>query len=333
MKPFDELTKPGQTRRIRVLAEAALAEYPIKVARLKLIQNSWNVTYRVDTTRGKTYILRINRAGPVAHRVEELEAEMAWVDALHRETKLGVPQPLANRKKSLITLAEVPGVPEPRYCAVFGWLPGTVVGSRISPKNYFKMGQLSAQLHLHGKTFKPPHPKKILAHKSPLPYRDKNVLFEPAYRKWFTAKQRDIIKQSMKQTQAAIDDLFKKRRGKQIIHNDLHHWNVMLHQGKVSPFDFEDLMWGFPVQDVAISLFYVQYHDKFSDLLQAFCQGYETQATWPERYDGEIYHHMAARRLMFINYLIQTKDPEDRAFAPDYIKLAEPRLKEYLKSL
>jgi len=332
MKPFDDLTKQGQTRRLRALALEAIKAYPLKLEKLALIQNSWNATYRIDTTQGKTYMMRVNRAGPGAHTIEELEVEMAWVGALYRETKLGVPKPLANRKKSLITVTEARGIPEPRHCVVFSWLPGKVVGDKATPENYFKLGQASAQLHLHAKTFKSPHPKKIRIHNNPLPFRDENVLFDPAYQKWFTAKQRKIIEQAMLHTQAAIDYLYRKR-GRRIIHNDLHHWNAMLHEGKVAPFDFEDLMWGYPVQDVATTMFHVQYADTFSDLLESFRQGYETITTWPERYDGEINHYMAARRLMFINYLIQSADPEERDFAPQYIKTAVSRLQKYLKFL
>ena len=41
-----------------------------------------------------------------------------------------------------------------------------------------------------------------------------------------------------------------------ILHNDLHQWNVRIYRGRLSPIDFEDLMWGWPVQDIATTLYY-----------------------------------------------------------------------------
>lgn len=331
MKPFDALTKQGQTRRLRTLALEAIKGYPIKVAKLRLIQNDWNATFRIDTTRGKKYVMRINRAGLGAVSLEILQAELAWVDALNRETTLKMPKPLANKEHSFVTTTKVDGVPEPRHCIIFSWLPGKTVADHLSPDSYFKLGQLSAQLHLHAKKFRPPKPKALWVYDHIFSFGEDNVLFEPAYKKWFPAGRRKMFENVVGCVQAEFDRLYSNRRGVQIIHNDLHHWNVMVHRGQLSPFDFEDLRWGFPVQDVATTLFYVQYDDNFSKLSDSFKQGYETQTKWPERYDGEIYHYMAARRLMFVNHLIQSDDPAYQEALPELIKLMEKRLKDYLK--
>jgi Ser/Thr protein kinase RdoA (MazF antagonist) len=48
MKPFDELTRLGQLRRIRQLAETALDAYGLKGANLTFQQYSANIVYRVD---------------------------------------------------------------------------------------------------------------------------------------------------------------------------------------------------------------------------------------------------------------------------------------------
>ena len=48
MKDYRELTRLGQLRRTRQLAEAALAAYGLSAARLKFVQYSANIIYRVD---------------------------------------------------------------------------------------------------------------------------------------------------------------------------------------------------------------------------------------------------------------------------------------------
>jgi hypothetical protein len=48
VKPYDELTRLGQLRRIRQLAEVALEAYGLRGACLTFVQYSANIVYRVD---------------------------------------------------------------------------------------------------------------------------------------------------------------------------------------------------------------------------------------------------------------------------------------------
>ena len=48
MKPYAELTRLGQLRRIRQLAELALEAYGLRGARLTFLRYFANITYRVD---------------------------------------------------------------------------------------------------------------------------------------------------------------------------------------------------------------------------------------------------------------------------------------------
>ena len=60
-----------------------------------------------------------------------------------------------------------------------------------------------------------------------------------------------------------------------MLHGDLHQWNVKIKHGVLSPFDFEDLLTGAPILDVATSLYYVFGDDDYLDLARAFKAGYE----------------------------------------------------------
>ena len=77
---FEDLSTAAQVARIRRTAFAALADYPLEVARLRLLNHGFNTTYRVDTTDGRRFALRINvnsRRSP-----QNLAAEVAWLTAL-----------------------------------------------------------------------------------------------------------------------------------------------------------------------------------------------------------------------------------------------------------
>lgn len=92
-------------------------------------------------------------------------------------------------------------------------------------------------------------------------------------------------------------------------------------------FDFEDVAWGHPVQDVAITLYYEQRDPRYADLRAAFRDGYETVARWPERDAGEIDHFIAARTLMFVNFVLNIAgDPEE------FYSAAFPRLERFVEA-
>ena len=54
--------------------------------------------------------------------------------------------------------------------------------------------------------------------------------------------------------QEAIDRLQASAESMRLLHGDLHQWNVRSYRGVLSPIDFEDLMLGWPVQDIATTL-------------------------------------------------------------------------------
>jgi Ser/Thr protein kinase RdoA (MazF antagonist) len=72
-------------------------------------------------------------------------------------------------------------------------------------------------------------------------------------------------------------------------------------------------MWGAPVQDIAITLSYGRSRPDYGELRQAFREGYERRRTWPVEFDGQLELLMAARRVMFVNYVLRT-DPEPEEF-------------------
>ncbi|MER3442585.1 MAG: hypothetical protein C4333_00045 [Meiothermus sp.] len=120
---FAQLSHRAQVLRLRWLARAALEHYDLEVRRLALLRHSYNTIFRVWAADGQRYVLRVNLPG--VRRLEQIRAEMAWLAALRRNTGLQVPRPMPNRSGELVTTAHAPGVPEPRHCALFGWLSGS----------------------------------------------------------------------------------------------------------------------------------------------------------------------------------------------------------------
>ena len=72
---------------------------------------------------------------------------------------------------------------------------------------------------------------------------------------------------------ALVQDLFRSlpdREPMRILHGDFHGWNVKINHGKISVFDFEDMVWGWPVQDIGVALYYHWERPDFEVKLEDF---------------------------------------------------------------
>ena len=56
---------------------------------------------------------------------------------------------------------------------------------------------------------------------------------------------------------------------------------------KGAVFDFEDMVCGWPVQDIGTALYYLWSRDDFYQMWDAFRTGYSTVVPWPDR-GGEV---------------------------------------------
>jgi Ser/Thr protein kinase RdoA (MazF antagonist) len=339
MKDFYQLTSRGRARRLRQMAFLALEKYPLVVKRVRLITNETNCIFRVDAQNGSKYILRIT--DPLgAHSVEEVRSEMMWLAALRQDTDLGIPEPLQKENGEFVVTIKIDDVPEPRHCAVFSWVPGVDLVDRLSTQNMFSLGELTALLHEHAQNFKPADNFRIRKLDKVFPYSDPGfqhvepiVLFDKENQHLFPSDGLERFRWATELVQEALDSLYANPSGLRVTHNDLHQWNIRVYRGKLFALDFEDLAWGYPVQDIATTLFYFQRHQQREQLIQAYKQGYTRILEWPESYPGQIATFMAGRGIMLANYLLCSKNPEDKAFVPEYLARVGSRLAAFLNGL
>ena len=154
MKDFNALTQQGQARRLRKLAENALEQYPIQPARISFSHYDLNCGFRVETTDGKRFMLVVRRP---EYTVEETRSEMMWMDALREESEISVSTPLKTCDGDFVAIASAEGVPQPQQCVIFKWIKGQTL-SDINPNLAYQWGILSARLHQHALTYRPPNP-------------------------------------------------------------------------------------------------------------------------------------------------------------------------------
>jgi len=246
MTSLSELSRAGQGHALRRAAVAALSRYPVEVRRIRRIALESNATFRVDAATGERCALRVGVPGPIAHSVAEIRSEIAWLGSLRRVPDLDVVHPIPNRTGDDVTIVTLDGLAEPFPCVLFGWIDGPLLDQRLTASNVERVGELAARLHGHGARFRPPPEFAAPRYDRPFPFDEPVVLLD-ADQPLVPPARRAVYRAALARVEAAISRLSGSGEPMRVLHGDLHAWNVKVAPGRVVAFDFEDLMWGWPV--------------------------------------------------------------------------------------
>jgi Ser/Thr protein kinase RdoA (MazF antagonist) len=310
MKAFNDLTERGKLKRLLPLARQALLAWPIDVAVLKPLAIHTNALFRVDAIDGARYALRV--CDPGQHDENDYHVELSWMAALARDTNLRIARPMAARDGSYFNEASAAGVPQPRCCMLFGWVPGRAMADSPTPDQWSQLGEALARLHMHAAQFKlEPGLSPMRWDKTFYYVHEPVVVFEPGHADLFSAEQVALIQARAAQVDALLADWWQVRTP-HLIHCDLHNDNVHVHRGQLWLLDFEDLLLGFPEQDLAVALYRSRFRDEYHmQNVAALRAGYERISPWPPLFDAHAQTLFDARTLMFVNYCANQRHDQD----------------------
>ena len=308
-RPFADLTPHGRLRRLRALALVALREYDLDVARCSFVSTGFNTVFRVVTARGESYALRVSPDFRIhADGCEAVEA--AWVAALRADAGVRSPLVIPARDGSVVVTAAIDGVPAARTCVLFEWVPGRQLRERMTAGRVREVGALTARLHEHAASHRPDAaPQGALVSDRVLYLRAADRLDElrPAYG--------SVLAEAVARAQQHLDALWSDPPHRpHLLHGDVQPSNVMVTGSRVVLIDFQDLIWGFEVQDVWIALRALEHFDDFAGLSAAFRAGYETARPWPEAAPETVAALRAARHLNVLNFGLSLRGPDLDAF-------------------
>jgi Ser/Thr protein kinase RdoA (MazF antagonist) len=323
--PFDQLTQRGQRQRLRALALEALARYGVEVQRCSFLTQSYNTLFRVDATDGSRYALRVSPAEIIqAEGIEGIEA--AWLRTLRQDTDLSVARVNEAADGSVMVKATVPEVPGQRRCTLFDWVPGRPMNERISRDLVLKAGRLSASVHEHGAAHAPPTPPPVLVADRAIYWKLEPMLdtLTPEYGNLFT--------EALDRVDRVIAGIWQHPpHPPHLLHGDVTPNNLMTDRGIVTLIDFQDTIWGFEVQDVAITIASLRIFEDADGLANAFRTGYEQVRRWPCEDPTALEALVVARRLDMLNYALylrrsdlDTHVPAVAALVAGWMRLSPP---------
>jgi Ser/Thr protein kinase RdoA (MazF antagonist) len=318
MKPFHQATYLSQVRRLRRLAQGALARYGLQGAALRFITHGENTTFRVDAG-ARRFLLRIHRAG--YHSREAILEELDWLRALSAFAAAGaapfsVPVPVASCSGELLESMTAAGIQGPRHCALFEWVEGRFVNRSVQPKHLHALGRLIAVLHGSTRGVDVRHRRYwdaagLVGDAPKLGPIDCIPGLDPGAQRILTEGRKAVLARLLE-----YERTFPERQG--LIHADLHFGNFMVRpDGSLGAIDFDDCGLGFHAYDLVVPLRQIAYLCEQNRALEfhacaaSLQDGYSSAGRWDDHDQAILPYLFTARGLTMVGWLLsRAENPE-----------------------
>jgi Ser/Thr protein kinase RdoA (MazF antagonist) len=313
--------------RLRRLGRTALASYGFRDARLRLLGDEQNTTFRVEA-HGGPYLLRIAR--PCVHTPDTIGSEMSWLNALRRDTDLGVPEPIAAHDGALVVAAHDPGIPEPPHlCVLLHWLDGRFSGNtRLTPSRVTRVGALAGHLQRHAACWTPPRgfvrPRvdtltgtgkveskahsAVTARLGDHPASDDAARCLRLVEELISTNASTLCRRALDIVWGSTAKLARDPTGFGLIHADLHSDNYLFHHGAARAIDFDDCGWGFHLYDLAVTLWDLQGQSRYHELRAALLAAYVQERRLPEDHAIHLEALIVLRRMQILSWVLESRE-------------------------
>jgi Ser/Thr protein kinase RdoA (MazF antagonist) len=304
-KAFADMTIEEQIASLDDCLKEILSQYDLGEFEAESINHEFNSTFKVTTAVGEKFALRINVNSN--RTIGNLNAEIFWITSIQ---SVKVPKPVLNREGSAVTYGWHEATSSRLASVLYTWLDGEEPGDDPTEEQLFALGVAMAKLHIEAAGMVLPAGCELKDYTDVF-WGEKNLLTGPTSS--LTLDEQAKVAEVLEKVSAALVEL----RGDaqlQPIHADMHPWNVMWHEGELAVFDFDDSGLGLPIQDLMTSIYYLDTPEQDAALLA----GYASVAPVPEHTPEQRQLLLLQRRLLLLNYLLETSNPEHAEMVPEY---------------
>ena len=317
---FFESTSEQQIQSFTKSAREILAEYSLHEVEISCINYEFNATFEVVTGNADKYALRINVNS--TRTPNNMQAEIEFVNFVSRIKGLKTPKPIANNRDRYITAVLHAESGKTIYGILYTWLESEEIGDKPTHEQLVSVGAAMATMHQRSRQFQLSDAAELPTFSDWLWGSEDFLLSDKSLlnREHFTA-----IKDAIKIIEDDTRKLFAANPI-QVIHGDLHGWNLMWHEGELSLFDFDDCGYGIPHQDLAVTLYYLDTPEQD----EAILEGYRSICELPAYSKAQMNSLLLQRRLFLLNYLYETNNPEHKEMLPAYLEKTMERVGGFL---
>lgn len=269
------LSRRTQIPRLRRVALAALAHYPLPEGTLRFVTHGENTTFRHQSHAG-TYLVRVHRPqrhGKDADSRAAVRSEIDWLTAIRAHTDLEVPEALAAADGATTVVASAAA--ETRVVSVLRWMDGRIFEESPSPVHLRRLGEAMARLHAQADGWTPPPGFTRIDWTHETFFGDVMIYGGvPAARCWslFPA----ALRARFESLAHRLDGVLAAESDRGLIHADLHLGNAVFEADRVKLIDFDDCGTGHRLYDVAVALWELRDRPDYPRFLQAMLDGYRS---------------------------------------------------------
>ncbi len=270
------VTRRAELAALRGVAVAALGRYSLGDGRLTFVANDENTIFRYDGADGR-YLVRVHRPqrhGRGVDSVAAIRSEIAWLQAIHRDTGLAVPEPvLAVDGAPTVT---VTAAGRNRVCSVLRWMDGRIYETSARPVHLGRLGGAMASLHDQADAWTPPADFVRIRWDHEAFFGNVMVYGDtPAAGCW------DLLPAELRARFTAVGDrmadVIAGDGDTGLIHADLHLGNALFHRSAVKLIDFDDCGTGSRLYDLAVALWELRDRPDYPAYRDALLSGYRAR--------------------------------------------------------
>lgn len=318
---FADLSVEQQVETMLPLARQIIDGFDLGECQLESINHEYNSTFKVTTASGDRFALRINVNSK--RTLPNLKAEIYWVGQLATVAGLTVPVPIMNRSGECISTAWHPMLERSLHAVLFSWLQGEELGDEPTEEMMRAAGRAMARMHGAARDTRLPEGASLpIVDDMFWGYGDGITPSDQ-----LTADEKAALARAIEVIEQTTRAMYERTKP-QLIHADIHPWNVMWNEGDVAVFDFDDCVIGLPAQDIAVTLYYNDTEEQDA----AFLAGYQQVSPLPDYTQDELQILRLQRRINLLSYILETENPEHRAMVPEYLAKTLQRIESVLGS-
>lgn len=326
MKQYSELTKLGKIRRLRKVVLLALEKYDIDVNKFEYLTEATNIFFKLTDKNGIRFAIKIFQEE--SSKIEDNLAEVYFIKQVQKNSDIIVPNVVKSKDNEYIISIDSKYTDITKRIAIYEWIEGYDLDGHESNERFYQLGQMCAKLHNATKSLTLPnniHPKKW---DKVFYYRDEKPVYkEKKYQQFLNDNYHKVMDFIIPYLNNKLNEFYDNVQP-QLIHADLNPFNVKILKDEMRIIDFEEAMYGTPLQDFSIMLFYYRYDKNFNyeEVKKYFFDGYSSINQLPifSEYDIELF--INARTANFLNYALLIFDNPT-----EYVNRNIPRVEAFIE--
>jgi Ser/Thr protein kinase RdoA (MazF antagonist) len=316
----------------RAVAEKALDAFDLpQGSELRLLNLSENATYAVEEPGcGHRSILRVHRRD--YHRIDQIESELMWLDALRRDSDITVPTVIpAHDGRRVVTVAHDGS---DRHIVHFEMVPGAEPDEEtLTSTDFHTLGCITAGLHDHARSWQRPAGFSRFAWDW-----EHSLGSTPRWGRWRDAvgvgeHEADVLSRAEQLLHRRLTEYGTGPDTFGLVHADLRLANLLVDGDNITVIDFDDCGFGWYFYDFGTAVSFFEDHPSVPEWQEAWVTGYRTRRPLAESDEDMLASFVFLRRLLLLAWMgTHSHSKESQAISVTYAagscKLAE----QYLSS-